>query len=79
MNTGMKLVVVGILAVLVAGALVLKQRRAEGFAGAEALLAVQILEPGVYCVMHNKVLRFPGVSKDYEEGTFVGGALETAG
>lgn len=36
----------------------------------EALLAVQILEPGVYCVMHNKVLRFPGVVKDYEKGTF---------
>ncbi len=36
----------------------------------EALLAVQILPPGVYCVMHDKVLRFPGVEKDYERGTF---------
>lgn len=36
----------------------------------EALLAVQILEPGVWCVIHNKVLRFPGVVKDYELGTF---------
>jgi len=36
----------------------------------EALLAVQILEPGVYCVIHNKVLRFPGVRKDYDRGTF---------
>ena len=36
----------------------------------EALLAVQILEPGVYCVMHNKALRFPGVEKDYDRGTF---------
>jgi L-asparaginase len=36
----------------------------------EALLAVQVLEPGVYCVMHNKALRFPGVEKDYERGTF---------
>jgi L-asparaginase len=45
----------------------------------EALLAVRLLSPGVFVVMHNKVLRFPGVSKDYEEGTFVGGALETAG
>lgn len=36
----------------------------------EALLAVQILEPGVWCVIHNKVLRFPGVVKDYEQGTF---------
>ena len=39
----------------------------------EALLAVQILPPGVYVAMHNKVLRFPGVSKDRARGTFVGG------
>ena len=37
----------------------------------EALLAVQILEPGVYVAMHNKVLGFPGVIKDAERGTFV--------
>jgi L-asparaginase len=37
----------------------------------EALLAVQILEPGVYLVMHNQVLSFPGVVKDHEHGTFV--------
>ena len=36
----------------------------------EALLAVQVLEPGVYCVMHNKVLRFPGVIKDHDRSTF---------
>ncbi len=36
----------------------------------EAFLAVQILDPGVYCVMHNKALKFPGVVKDYERGTF---------
>ena len=36
----------------------------------EALIAVQILPPGVYAVMHNKVLAFPGVVKDYESGTF---------
>lgn len=36
----------------------------------EALLAVQVLAPGVYCVMHDKVLAFPGVVKDYERGTF---------
>ena len=36
----------------------------------EALLAVQVLEPGIYCVMHNKVLRFPGVIKDHERSTF---------
>jgi L-asparaginase len=39
----------------------------------EALLAVQILPPGVYVAMHNKVLRFPGVTKDLVRGTFVGG------
>ncbi len=37
----------------------------------EALLAAQILEPGVYVAMHNKVLSFPGVVKDIERGTFV--------
>lgn len=36
----------------------------------EALLAVQLLEPGVYVAMHNRVLRFPGVVKDRERGTF---------
>jgi L-asparaginase len=37
----------------------------------EALLAVQILDPGVYVAMHNHVLQFPGVIKDRERGTFV--------
>lgn len=37
----------------------------------EALLAVQLLPPGVYVAMHNKVLSFPGVRKDREGGTFV--------
>ena len=37
----------------------------------EALLAVQIVAPGVYVAMHNQVLRFPGVVKDAERGTFV--------
>jgi L-asparaginase len=37
----------------------------------EALLAVQVLPPGVYVAMHNQVLRFPGVVKDKERGTFV--------
>src|SRR5690606_33585272 len=35
----------------------------------EALLAVQLLAPGVYVAMHNKVLRFPGVVKDRSRGT----------
>ena len=37
----------------------------------EALLAVRILGPGVYCVMHGRILEFPGVVKDEEQGTFV--------
>ena len=36
----------------------------------EALLAVQVLAPGVYVAMHNRVLQFPGVVKDRERGTF---------
>jgi L-asparaginase len=37
----------------------------------EALLAVQLLPPGVYVSMHNQVLPFPGVVKDRLQGTFV--------
>jgi L-asparaginase len=37
----------------------------------EALLAVQLLGPGVYVAMHNSVLKFPGVMKDRRRGTFV--------
>jgi L-asparaginase len=37
----------------------------------EALLAVQILPPGVYVAMHNQVLQFPGITKDKGLGTFV--------
>jgi L-asparaginase len=40
----------------------------------EALLAVQLVAPGVYVAMHNSVLRFPGVVKSTELGTFVRGA-----
>ena len=36
----------------------------------EALAVVRLLDPGVYVAMHNKVLTFPGVAKDYEAGTF---------
>ncbi|GAB4140126.1 MAG: asparaginase domain-containing protein [Planctomycetota bacterium] len=36
----------------------------------EALLAVQLLQPGVYVAMHDRVLRFPGVVKDPATGTF---------
>jgi len=37
----------------------------------EALLAVQLVPPGVYVAMHNQVLQFPGVVKDLERRTFV--------
>lgn len=37
----------------------------------EALLAVQLMPPGVYVAMHNQVLQFPGVMKDRNAGTFV--------
>ena len=40
----------------------------------EALLAVQLVAPGVYVSMHNQVLQFPGVVKDKERGTFVRGS-----
>ena len=36
----------------------------------EALLACHLLPPGVYCVMHNQALRFPGVVKDRSRMTF---------
>ena len=37
----------------------------------EAMLAVQVMPAGIYCVLHNRVLQFPGVIKDRERGTFV--------
>jgi L-asparaginase len=37
----------------------------------EALLAAQLLPPGVYAVMHAQVLAFPGVVKDPVLGSFV--------
>jgi len=37
----------------------------------EALMAVQILAPAVWVVMHSRALRFPGVKKDYQRGSFV--------
>ncbi|MFC2082765.1 asparaginase [Candidatus Bipolaricaulota bacterium] len=36
----------------------------------EALLAVRLVEPGVYVVMHNRVLRFPGVRKNHQHLSF---------
>jgi len=40
----------------------------------EALLVCRLVEPGVYAVMHNRVLRFPGVVKDRAKLTFVHGS-----
>lgn len=37
----------------------------------EALLACRLAPPGVYVVMHNQVLQFPGVVKDRQRMTFV--------
>ena len=37
----------------------------------EALLAAQLLPPGVYAVMHSQVLAFPGVVKDPILGSFI--------
>jgi L-asparaginase len=39
----------------------------------EALMSVQILEPGIWVVMHSTALRFPGIVKDYQRGTFIRG------
>ena len=36
----------------------------------EALVAVQLVPPGVYVAMHNQVLQFPGVIKDVQRRTF---------
>lgn len=37
----------------------------------EALLASHLLDPGIWCVMHNRALRFPGIRKDRQRMTFV--------
>lgn len=37
----------------------------------EALLACRLIEPGVYAVIHNRVLRFPGVTKDRRRLSFI--------
>lgn len=40
----------------------------------EAIFAAGVLEPGVYAVAHGRALKFPGVMKDRDRGTFVAGA-----
>ena len=37
----------------------------------EAIFAAGILEPGIYCVAHGRAMRFPGVIKDKDRGTFI--------
>lgn len=37
----------------------------------EAIFAVGVLDPGIWCVAHGRALRFPGVTKDRDHGTFV--------
>jgi len=36
----------------------------------ETLMAARLLSPGVYAVLHNRVLEFPGVVKDRKAGEF---------
>lgn len=36
----------------------------------EAVFGAGVLSPGVWCVAHGRALRFPGVTKDREHGTF---------
>lgn len=36
----------------------------------EALLAVQVVQPGVYVAIHNQVIAFPGVRKNYQRMSF---------
>ena len=40
----------------------------------EAIFATGIVPPGIYCAAHGRVLKFPGVRKDRERGTFVAAA-----
>ena len=37
----------------------------------ESIFAGGVLPPAVYCVTHGRALRFPGVVKDRESGTFI--------
>ena len=39
----------------------------------EALVAARLLTGGVYAVMHNRVLPFPGVTKDRQARTLIPG------
>ncbi|MBX3359431.1 MAG: asparaginase [Phycisphaeraceae bacterium] len=45
----------------------------------EALFGAGVMEPGVYVAAHGRALRFPGVVKDRDRGTFVAGGHGSAG
>ena len=42
----------------------------------ESVFAAGMLAPGVYCVTHGRALRFPGVTKNRDRATFVGGGRD---
>lgn len=44
----------------------------------EALFASRALRAGIYCAAHGRALPFPGVRKDRDRGTFVGGATPSS-
>lgn len=44
----------------------------------EAIFAAGVMPPGVYCAAHGRVLKFPGVIKDRDRGTFVRSARDGA-
>jgi L-asparaginase len=45
----------------------------------EALMACRLLPPGVFAVLHNQALKFPGVVKDRNALTFTSAPTQTAG
>lgn len=45
----------------------------------EAIFATGLLPGGVYCVTHGRALKFPGVRKNRERGTFEGDEVSRAG
>jgi len=45
----------------------------------EAIFATGLLSGGVYCVTHGRALKFPGVKKNRERGTFEGDEVSRTG
>ncbi|MEK6700627.1 MAG: asparaginase domain-containing protein [Planctomycetota bacterium] len=51
-----------------------EMKRSDAFQNlTEAIFAAGVLSPGIYAVAHGRALRFPGVSKDRDKGTFTKG------